>query len=335
MSPESTFILNSDSQAGHRHISKHAVGLWLAKKPEDIPEEDVLSGNRVDFVSAEVLSGFLGQTTLLSALRPAMRSECIATMPPEYEFGILSDIFNTKIDPLFPLLKDEPWDKHGIMEMTALRQCVCLIASLDPASRPHLRLPHTDLILSQPDFRARVHAAVKQSLDLGFITDTVALMQICAMMSMCVQKQEFGELSTFYCTQAVLHEQTLGFHVGWPEGKAGGERACRLFWCIWVLDRLNAATNGRPTLIHSRDMDRKVIDSVEDQPSSFKLLIRITEFLDDTISLYRPHAAIQEQTENTSHTFEGLVEATGAHDLSNGLLGTFKPPHLHAQSQIG
>lgn len=310
------------------------MGLWLGQKSDDVPEQDSPSDDPAGDVSAQVLDGFAGQALLLSALRPALRRECIATMPPVYELGILSDLFYAKIDPIFPLLKDEPWDKHGTMETVALKQCICLVASLDPASRPHLRLPHADIILSQIEFRSRVHAAVKQSLDLGFIADKVVLLQICTLMSMYVEKQRFGELSTFYCAQAVLHEQTLGFHVGWPDGKAGGERSRRLFWCVWVLDRLNTATNGRPTLIHRRDVDRKVMNSVDDQPSPFKLLIRIAEFLDHTISLYRPHAIVQNQTENTGHTFEKLVEAAGAHDLSNGLLGMFRLSGLSTRLQI-
>lgn len=326
--PESAFIINAKRPAGDGNISRHGVGLWFDQKADDDqatepgPEEgDQDTAN----VLAEALDGGpVGQSLLLASLRPALRRECIATLPPAYELGLLSDLFYAKINPIFPLLEDEPWEKHSIMETTALKQCICLVASLDPTMRPHLRLPHTEHVLPQLDFRRRIAAAVKQSLDLGFIADEVVLLQVCTLMAMYVEKQGFGELSVHYCAQAVLHEQTLGFHVGWPDGRAGRERSRRLLWCVWVVDRLNAATNGRPTLIHRRDMDRKVMISVEDQPPPFKLLIRIAEFLDSTISLYRPHAMAQEQSDNANATFEDLVEASGAQNLSNGLLASLE-----------
>ena len=322
LSPESAFIINANRRAGNGDIARHGVGLWTGQKLADVSEETTPVEDQAAELPVQALDGSAGQALLLSSLRPALRRECLATIPPDGELGLLSDLFFAKIDPIFPLLREEPWEKHGVMETIALKQCICLVASLDPAMRPHLRLPHTDVVLPQIDFRARIAAAVKQSLDLGFITDKVVLLQVCTLMSMYVAKQGFGELSTYYCAQAVLHEQTLGFHVGWPDGQAGGDRSRRIFWCVWVLDRLNAATNGRPTLIHRRDMDRKVMDSVDDQQPPFKLLIRIAQFLDNTISLYRPHAGVQDQTEDANHTFEDLVEATKAQNLSNGLLGT-------------
>lgn len=332
--PESAFIINAKRPAGDGNISRHGVGLWFDQKadenhatepaPEEEEDQDTAS------VLAEALDAPAGHSLLLSSLRPALRRECLATIPPDYELGMLFDLFYAKINPIFPILEDEPWEKHNVMETVALKQCICLVASLDPTMLPYLRLPHTPQILPQLDFRRRIAAAVKQSIDLGFVTDEVVLLQVCTLMSMYVEKQGFGELSVHYCSQAVMHEQTLGFHVGWPDGRAGRERSRRLLWCVWVVDRLNAATNGRPTLIHRRDMDRKVMVSIEDQPPPFKLLIRIAEFLDSTIALYRPHAG-QEQSEQANATFEDLVEASGAQNLSNGLLGEYlivKQRHL-------
>lgn len=330
LSPESAFIINANRQAGTRSIPRHGVGLWLNQEHEDVPPEAAPNDDddQADLVPAQVLEDLTlpGHTLLLSGLRPALRRECIATIPRERELRLLTDLFYAKIDPIFPLLTEEPWEKHGVMETIALKQCICLLASLDPASQPHLRLPHTDLVLSPIKFRARIAAVVKQSLDMGFIADKIVLLQVCTLMSMYVENQGFGELSTYYCAQAVLHEQTLGFHVGWPDGKAGGERSRRIFWCVYVLDRLNAAINGRPTLIHRRDMDRKVMDSVDDQPPPFKLLIRLAEFLGQTISLYRPHTTAQAQAQaaDNDHTFEDLVEASGAQNLSSGLLASLE-----------
>jgi hypothetical protein len=325
LSPESAFIINAKRPVGDGNISRHGVGLWLGQEHETWSSEPASEEEtRVAVVPAEVLEGSAGQPLLLSTLRPALRRECMATLPADTEVAALMDLYYEKIDPIFPLLNQEPWEKHSPMEAIALKQCICLIASLDPTMCPHLRLPHTNRVLPQQEFRERIAAAVKQALDLGFITDEIVLMQVCTLMSMYVEKQGFGELSTYYCAQAILHEQTLGFHVGWPDGRAGGDRSRRLFWCVWVLDRLNAATNGRPTVIHRSDMDSKVIESVQDQPAPFRLLIRIAHFLEHTISLYRPGTMMQDQSGTIDDTFEDLVEASGAHNLGNGLLASLE-----------
>lgn len=320
LSPESAFIINNHRLQGTDSVSRHGIGLWLGQDEEVTEEAASANDQRVLSVPTQVLDGLSGQTLLLSVLRPALRRECLAVIPPDYELGLLSDLFYAKIDPIFPLLKDEPWEKHGAIETVTLKQCICLVASSDSAMRPHLRLPHSDTVLSQLEFRARVAAAVKQTLDLGFIADKIVLLQVCTLMSMYTDDEGFGVLSTHYCAQAILYEQTLGFHVGWPDGKAGGERSRRIFWCVWVLDRLNAATNGRPTVIHRRDADKKVMDSIRDQPPPFKLLIHIAQILDYTISLYRPYASESAQKRNPD-TFEDLIEMASAQNLSSSLLG--------------
>jgi hypothetical protein len=319
LSPESAFIINKPQQAGSDSISRHGVGLWLGQD-EEVTQEAASVTNDQTFsnVPRQVLDGLSGQTLLLSILRPALRRECLAVIPPEHELGLLSDLFYTKIDPTFPLLKDEPWEKHGDIETVTLKQCICLVASSDPAMRPHLRLPHHDGVLLQLEFRARIAAAVKQTLDLGFIADKIVLLQVCTLMSMYTDDQDFGVLSTHYCAQAIHYEQTLGFHVGWPDDKAGGERSRRIFWCVWVLDRLNAATNGRPTVIHRNDADKKVMDSISDQSPSFKLLIHIAQLLEHTISLYRPSELARKKNPDT---FEELIEMASAQNLSSSLLG--------------
>ncbi|VUC31933.1 unnamed protein product [Clonostachys rosea] len=330
LSPESAFIINNHHLEGSDSISRHGVGLWLGQDEEVAVEAASANDQRhVLSVPTQVLDGLSGQTLLLSILRPALRRECLSVIPPEQELGLLFDLYYAKIDVIFPLLKDEPWEKHGTVETITLKQCICLVASSDPSMRPHLRLPHHDGVLSQMDFRARIFAAVKQTLDLGFIADKIVLLQVCTLMSMYTNDEDFGVLSTHYCAQAILYEQTLGFHVGWPDGKAGGERSRRIFWCVWVLDRLNAATNGRPTVMNTTDADKKVMDSIADQPPPFKLLIHLAELLEDTISLYRP-GTMASTKKNKPRTFEELIEMASAQSLSGSLLASLELFYLSA-----
>ncbi|EEU39298.1 uncharacterized protein NECHADRAFT_82147 [Fusarium vanettenii 77-13-4] len=330
LSPEASFLATSQAERlnGSRNVSRHDyVGVWLGQKPED-SQAGVSNGH--DPSTANHFSiPHPSNLPNLQALMPSLRQECISTLPPPYEFGLLSDLFFAKIDPIFPVLRGDAIEELGIMESVALKQCICLVASLDPSLKKHLRLPFTERVLSPIDFRARIAAAVNQSLNLGFISDKMVLLQVCALMAMYVDRPGCSELSTYFCSQAVHHSQTLGLHVGWPQDSVGGEKSRRIFWCVWVLDRLNAATNGRPILIHKQDMDKRVMDSFESQTPSFKLMIRIAQFLDETIFLYRPHATFPEQAfSNDSQTFEGLVEATGALNIGNGLLASLEMFYL-------
>ncbi|KAF4467849.1 Fungal specific transcription factor domain-containing [Fusarium albosuccineum] len=330
LSPEASFLANSHAERhnGKRNASRHDyVGVWLGQKPEDPQGGSTNSQARPAATSSSNPDS--SSLPSLQALRPSLRQECIATLPPAYEFGLLSDLFFAKIDPIFPILRGDVLGDLGVMESVALKQCICLVAAWDPSMKKHLRLPHTERVLSPPDFRTHMASAVNQSLNLGFINDKMILLQICALMAMYVEKPGCSELSTYFCSQAVQHAQTLGLHVGWPQESAGGEESRRIFWCVWVLDRLNAATNGRPILMHKQDMDKRVVESFESQAPSFKLMIGVTQFLDDTISLYRPHATFPDQAfSNDSQTFEDLVEATGALDIGNALLASLEMFYL-------
>ncbi|KPM43796.1 hypothetical protein AK830_g2746 [Neonectria ditissima] len=329
LSPEASFRSNGGREGGGQKGSRHAdVGVWLGQRPEVhklTGTEDPHSAGQSPGPSAIQRFGLAG----IQALLPYLRKECMSVLPPQHEFGFISDLYYTKIDPIFPILHGEVLEKHDTMEAVALKQCMCIIAALDPKLERHLRLPHTERLLSPIDFRGCVAAAVKQSLDLGFIQDKMVVLQICALMAFYVDKGKHSDVSTYYSSQAVHHEQTLGLHLGWPQDSAKCDKSSRIFWCVWVLDRLNAATNGRPILIHSQDMDRRIMESVPTQAPPFRLLIRITQFLDGVISKYRPHAPAELQSlHNEQETFEDLVEETESVNIGNGLLASLEMFYL-------
>lgn len=334
LSPEAFFLATSSAGRLSRqpNVLRHEhVGVWLGRNPRNSQDDDNSDDNN-DLIEKEpgTTTPSVLRLTTLQTLISDLRKECLAILPPPYEFKLLFNLFFTKIDPIFPILQGENLDQHGIMESLALKQCICLVAALDPAMEKHLRLPCVERVLTPIEFRAKIAAMLKQSLHLGFIKDKMVLLQVCALMAMYVDKPGCSELSSHFCSQAVHHSQTLGLHMGWPRSQVctGGEKSRRIFWCVWVLDRLNAATNGRPILIHKQDMDKRVTESFHLQAPSFKLMIRITQFLDETISLYRPQ--VQFPIIGHTQTFEELVEVTGALNIGNGLLGKFSsgPDHV-------
>lgn len=324
LSPEASFLSNNRSGSDANQASRHAeVGVWLGQRPEahDKAPSRGENGTTDSRASQDPYPRHTGLTRLRS-ISSHLRQECLAVLPPDYEFGIITSVYYAKIDPLFPILREEALDSYQPTESTALKQCICLVAALDPKVRKRLRLPHTERILSPIEFRAYVAGAVKQSLDMGFIRDKVVLLQVCVLMAFYADQANCSDVSTYYVSQAVHHSQTLGLHLGWPDDGTRTEKSRRIFWCIWVLDRLNAATNGRPILMHQQDMDMRILETCAEQTYPFRLLIRITQFLDNVISRYRPHSAAGTvELGDESLTFEGLVRETMAQNVGSGLLG--------------
>lgn len=318
LSPEASFLGSRNQRTASRNISRHDhVGVWLGQKANG-------PGRNGHSEESDGGPGVGQALTLpsLQAMRPSLIQECISILPPDYEYGLLSDLFYAKIDPIFPIVHGEDLNHHGPIEAAALKQCICLVAALDPSLRKHLRLPHTEQVLSQLEFRDRLAVAVKHSLDMGFITNKVVMLQVCALMTFYVDRPGCSEISSYYCAQAVHISQGIGLHLGWPSDSVGLAKSQRIFWCVWILDRINAASNGRPILYHERDLDQSIKLSVHSQAPALKLLVRITEFLDETISFYRPHAEFPGQDAAKSGvTFEEMVDGAGALDIGSALLG--------------
>ncbi|KAM0330670.1 hypothetical protein ACHAQA_003622 [Verticillium albo-atrum] len=326
--PEASFLANRNREAGAQKPSRRGeagVGVWLGQKPDEQGSaDDQQPGGNVVVEpagsSASRLEGLAG----LKALYPYLRKECMSLLPPEYEFGLLSRLYYAKFDPLFPILHEEAIDQHDAMDAVALRQCICLQASLDPSMRPHLRLPHNEAVLSQLDFRSGIATALKHSLDMGFIRDKMVLLQVSVLMAFYTDRPSSSEISIFYAAQAIQLSLTLGLHLGWPGDSSSTEKSRRIFWCVWTLDRLNAAANGRPITIHQQDMNMRILEAIPEQIPPFRLFISITQFLDATISQYRPHAVPDSQALiEKFQSFEILVKEADAFEVGTALLELF------------
>lgn len=320
LSPEASFLMNQKRQSGPQK-RRGEIGVWLGQKPDEASTSEDLDAVQVEPTSSPAfrLDGLTG----LKAIYPYLRRECISVLPPEYEFSLMSDLYFAKFDPIYPILHDEDLDSHDPLDAAVLKQCICLMASLDPSLRTHLRLSHNDAVLSQNEFRSTIATALKHALDAGFIRHKMVLLQVTALMAFYVDQPKSSEISSHLTAQAVGLTQTLGLHLGWPSDGVSTGKASRIFWCIWTLDRLNAATNGRPIMIHRQDMDKRILESVDEQQPAFRLFIRLSQFLDETISQYRPQSSMSgDKVIDTSHTFEGFVRQAEAGDIGSSLLGT-------------
>ncbi|KAF4125034.1 fungal specific transcription factor [Geosmithia morbida] len=335
LSPEASFLTNQRSDAHDAtQTSRHAdVGVWLGQRPgarqhlstgEGSAEGNDASTTRNAYDPTIQPSGLTG----LQALSSHLRQECLSVLPPDHDLGIIVNLYYAKVDPLFPVMRGEELAGHSPSESVALKQCICLVAAADPKLRSHLRLPCTERLLPPIEFRSYISRAVKQALDMGFVRDRVVLLQVSVLMALNADEANCSEVSAYYVSQAVHHAQTLGLHLGWPDGETGSEKPRRLFWCVWVLDRLNAAANGRPVLLHRQDMELKMLDTCSEQAAPFRLLIRISRLLDTVISRYRPHSAAVEVEDEVDVTFEHLVGEAKAGGLSSSVLASLEMLYL-------
>lgn len=148
-----------------------------------------------------------------------------------------------------------------------------------------------------------------------------------ALMSLHTEGPDGGERSSWNLMRAIHLAQTVGLHLGRGRRESSqdskGKGLVLLFWALWSLDRINAAVNGRPVMMHERDIGLRAEDSWEVFGAPFRLWIRLAQGLDRVIGLYRPAAASVGGggSENGFPGFEDLVEQCGGWDIEQNILG--------------
>lgn len=116
------------------------------------------------------------------------------------------------------------------------------------------------------------------------------------------------------CGRAVNCIYSLGLHLRLQQENEDDLFQARLFCCIWAMDRLNAATNGRPVLIHERDCHQNFQSVFIQQEPIFRIFLEIVSLLDRVINIYRPGSSAETPNfEWAFPAFEDIVLESGAH----------------------
>lgn len=255
----------------------------------------------------------------LQSVSLPLQKAWMSVLPSDGDLDAMSTLYFTKFDPIFPIIYGENIDDRKDAEATAIKQCICLVASLDPSMKPHLKLADSERIMSPMQFRSRLAEALKSVLQTDTIRNKMILLQITSLLAFHVDEPSSSEISSHYCAQAVEISQTLGLHAPYSRESQGLEKSHRLFWCIWALDRLNAVMNGRPTLINEQDTGEQLLSFVPDLPP-FRLFLRICKLLDEVISQYRPRPKFHLDLSRVIPDFESLVCEVNAAELSSQLM---------------
>jgi hypothetical protein len=260
---------------------------------------------------------------IYGSIRPFLIEEYNSVMPTLDDQKALVDIYFAGLNELLPILDEESfrnsWD-NGTLSPTLL-QALCLVAAKECRAARHLSLKGSGLSIT--DFCRHLYKAIKPAINNGFEQDKLTLIRILALVSLHVDGPDEAEESSLHLMQAIHHAHTLGLHL---DKESSDEPRDRLFWCLWSLDRLSACINGRPMMIHDRDIGAELRQSQYTPIKAFRIWLKIAKMVGQVIELYRPtHDATIAGAgwEDNFPTFESIVLGCEGLSLPITAIGTF------------
>lgn len=272
-----------------------------------------------------------GVSSLLPrVILPSIEDQFLRVIPSQADFDALKVIYLEEFHPIFPIVDINTFDglQPESPSKTVLKQTICLAASSNVRSGGHLRLPSTSnrfSLLPAKTFAEQLVQALRMIINMDLIKDKLILIQVLAVLSLCTQFSDDRHSSAELNSRAVSHAQTVGLHLDTSATREDHVYVTRLFYCTWVLDKLNAAFHGRPTIMHERDIGRDLRAGVEEQDGPFQLLLRIVLLLDGVIAIYRPFG---DSTVNSLEKFPSFEELLDQSAISRA------PAHLLGESNL-
>lgn len=318
LNPESMFFAATSPQMAMSPGEDH-VGIWIPRK--------ALAGFRKSLSSSGASQSPGPDPLLANILLPYMQRQCQQLLPAAFHYASLYRIYLQEIHPIFPVIDLQTLDKSSSEQSPStllVKQAVCLAASTSPRAVRFLQLssgnsepPETD----SGNSASQLASAIRTSVDMGFVTDPVVVVQVLTTLAFFTQFSHQSNLSAEITARAISHSQTIGLHLDVPSTRKNHEYLTRLFCCVWVLDKLNAAFQGRPTMLHEQDFGRDLTRTLTSQEGCFRLLLKIVSFLDAIIVLYRPAGGSSRNLLKEIPSFEDLIHECDAVRVSSSLLG--------------
>jgi hypothetical protein len=323
LSPEGIFLAATSPDTTRGASMNDSIGVWLTttlsrrasqSTPLALP---IQSPSNLFYGSASLVQKFLV---------PILEQECFQTIPSLPRFEALSKLYFEKLHPIFPVVDRNtyhrlpPTDPGRIL----LQQGICLAVSKNFAARQHLILTESNPMLSCREFGDKLAGAMRLSIEMGLVTNKIVLIQALALMSQFIDGPDSGDISSQLCGRAVHYVQSIGLHIQGRQEEYRDQYGITLLSCIWAIDRMNAAFNGRPVLMHERDLRTDFEECLEQQEPCFRLFLQIVALLDKTIRLYRPSASSSDPVlDEDFPSFEDLVVRCGSSQIGTSLIGMF------------
>lgn len=317
MNPEGVFLAATSPQDLRAGPQDGSVGFWLAQQ---FNKSERSHGQPWSAPSSSLFYGYT--PAIQQVFLPILQGDCLSTLPPAIHREALCSIYLQNFHPILPILDQYSYEElpDDSPSRILLEQGMTLVACVDSSSKPHLLLADDGNLLVCKDFARRILAAMRVSIEIGVVSDKIVLMQALALMSLFSEGREGSEVSSLMIGRAVQYLHSLGIHI--PDLKNGPDLnyAETMFCCIWSIDRLNAAFQGRPILMHERDVERSLQQCFDAQKPAFRLVLHVVELLDRAIELYRPGDTSKE-FEGCFSLFEDLILKCDASDLPTNQLG--------------
>lgn len=295
---------------GAQKLPNDDIGVWVDRREWDALIKQRKDANHLDGMS--------------QAIKQDQRPHATAIEP-------LINIYFKKIHPILPLLDADEFRRTHAEGLAPepLVHAICLVAGKDKEAEQHLKLSESTTTVSPRHFCSVLHDSVTAAVRVPLRYERVALIRILALTSMHIEGPEGAEEASILLSRAMQYSQTLGIHLGQQAASAAGNELLmkRLFWCLWVLDRLNAATNGRPIIMSDVDIAIEPFAPGESGFPAFEAWLNISHVLNRVIDFYRP-------TKDTSLTgwegdflaLEEIIDEVDGWYLPASVLGTI---HLY------
>ncbi|CRG86726.1 hypothetical protein PISL3812_03737 [Talaromyces islandicus] len=326
LNPESAFLAATSPTLTSAQIDN--VGVWISRQPatataaaeQSKKNSGVPELNRRNSMPVSMAVGTKGFRLEELALQH---------LPEEAGFQALYTIYLEEIHPIFPVIDREAMEAMSVTspECSLLRLAVCIAASVNPRAKEYLKPPlrGRNYYSSRDGLIKDMIFSLRLLLSLGLVKDKIVLVQALSLVALFTQYAKDRDLSAELAASAIGHSHTAGIHLenqgSKNDGKSEKARG-RLFCCVWALDKLNAATQGRPVMMHERDIGRDVTAAILEQQPSFQLLLWIVMLLDRVIEIYRPHSELETFPEGDFPLFEDLIDKTNACNVNSRFLAT-------------
>lgn len=231
-------------------------------------------------------------------------------------------IFLARVQPLLPILEASYTDiDHAMAMPETLSWAVCLVACKDQRSRQHRRFSG-GAITPVSRFASKLHRMISRRLHDWQRFDRVVLIRVLTLMSTHHEGAEGAEEAAMQLTQAAHYAYSMGMHLKRASVEEQQQQdAARLFWCIWSLDKVNAAWNGRPRMSYEADVGLSFVDSLSLFDVPGRLWMKVARLLSSVIDLYSPRPCVD--TESHIKDFprwEFLLEEESIEGIDEGFL---------------
>jgi hypothetical protein len=324
LNPEGIFIAATRHGASKASRYDDSMGFWLPRKDLRRTEDEgrLPSNCRLDLSSSK-------NPNDTTASSQAPRNRRIRVLPDPQSFNSLRAIYFKDIHPIFPILPPDlvsEMTEAGELSIaeTILMQSLCLTVAMNVAARPFLRIQGRRDILAPNEFAARLSQALVAGLETAGTIDRMTSVRVFTILSLFSQLSTDHHTCAEYCARAVSYVHTMHLHLETAHVRKDDVMVTQVFLCVWALDRLNAAFNSRPVLIHERDIGRNIQASIVQQEGCFRAFLVICGLLEEVTGLYRPTHMSRASNDNfVLPPFEDLVNNADAVRCYPHLLGQF------------